>query len=315
MNKNIFKEDFLNVKPESIINAINERGFFCYEKALDDGFLKSLTSDLELYSPSINKNIASPVWSNTQYYFTHALAASQNYFDLLTSKFIRSIAKSKFDNYFRLKCHRYYETYYGHSMEWHADNVTNEGVVTDIDGLIFIIYINDVFDGEFQLIKGTNKERKEIGGTYNYTNKLIQENYSKQIETFSMKAGSIIIYDTFHIHRAKPILDKKYVRKSIFFQIDSSNSHSEKLLINPEFFKNQDSIEKENMDYLGFGKEAEFDAIPVTDERDLPISQIKNFFFRLLRALVVNIYRKVIDIILSHDQKMKYYEYRRKQKK
>ena len=130
-----------------------------------------------------------------------------------------------------------------------------------------------------------------------------------------MKAGSIIIYDTFHIHRAKPILDKKYVRKSIFFQIDSSNSHSEKLLINPEFFKNQDSIEKENMDYLGFGKEAEFDAIPVTDERDLPISQIKNFFFRLLRALVVNIYRKVIDIILSHDQKMKYYEYRRKQKK
>ena len=33
-------------------------------------------------------------------------------------------------------------------MEWHADNETNEGGVTDVDGLIFIIYVSDVFDGK-----------------------------------------------------------------------------------------------------------------------------------------------------------------------
>ena len=311
----MFKQSFLEIDPNKIINEIKQKGYFCFSEALSNNFLDNLKKEINLSHPSINKNTAGPVWSNTQYYFTHALASSKNYFDLLTSPFIRSIAKSKFNDYFRLKCHRYYETYSGHSMEWHADNVTNEGEVTDVDGLIFIIYINDVFDGEFQLIEGTNKERKKEKGTYNYTNNFIEQNYKDQIKTFSMPAGSIIIYDTFHIHRAKPILNKKFVRKSIFFQIDSSDKHSEKLIVNPEFFNTKESINNENLEYLGFGKTAEFDAIPVTDERDLPISQIKHFSFKLLRALLVNIYRKLIDTILSHDQKMKYYEYRRKQKK
>ncbi len=311
----MFKESFLEIDANKIISEVNKKGFFCFSEALSDKFLNDLKCEIDTFSQGINKNTAGPVWSNTQYFFTHALASSQSYFNLLVSPTIRSIAKSKFNDYFRLKCHRYYETYYGHSMEWHADNVTNEGIVTDVDGLIFIIYLNDVFDGEFQLIEGTYKERKKEKGTYNYTNKLIEENYSDQIKSFSMPAGSIIIYDTFHIHRAKPIKNKNFVRKSIFFQIDASDKHSEKLLINPQFFNTKESLEYDNLEYLGFGKNSEFESIPVTNEKDLPVHQILNLGLKLFKAFVHKFYVIFINKILTHDQKMKYYEYRRNLKK
>ena len=311
----MFKKSFLEIDPDKIISEVRQKGYFSFSEALSDKFLNSLKYEISSFHPGINKNMACPVWSNTQYYFTHALASSQSYFNLLTSPFIRSIAKSKFNDYFRLKCHRYYETYYGHSMEWHADNVTNEGMVTDVDGLIFIIYINDVFDGEFQLIEGTNKERKKEKGTYNYTNNFIDKNYSDQIKIFSMPAGSIIIYDTFHIHRAKPIINKNFVRKSIFFQVDASDEHSEKLLINPQFFNTKESVNNDNLEYLGFGKNAEFESIPVTDEKDLPVRQIFNFGLKLFKAFVIKIYRILIHKILTHDQKMRYYVYRKNYKK
>jgi hypothetical protein len=311
----IFKKEFLEISPDLITHEVKTKGYFSFPCALNDGFLHGLKKEIGSFSPSINQNTAVPVWKDTQYYFTHALASSQSYFNLLTSPFIRSIAKSKFNDYFRLKCHRYYETYYGHSMEWHADNVTNKGAVTDVDGLIFIIYINDVFDGEFQIIEGTNKDRKKEKGTYNYTNKFISDNYSDKIKTFSMPAGSVILYDTFHIHRAKPIINKSFVRQSIFFQVDASDKHTEKLLINPEFFNSIDSMDISNLEYLGFGKKAEFKSVPVTDEKDLPIKHIANFGLKLIKALAVKTVRSLINKFLTHDQKMRYYEYRKSSKK
>ena len=55
-------------------------------------------------------------------------------------------------NSFRLTALRYYETYGKHHMQWHTDNKTDKEF-SKFPGLIFICYLSDVNDGQFQYIK------------------------------------------------------------------------------------------------------------------------------------------------------------------
>ncbi len=213
-----------------------------------------------------------------------------------------SICREAFEDKFRLKCHRYYETSYGHSMEWHADNVTNEGMVTDTDGLIFILYVNDVFDGEFQLISNSYKDRKSGEWSYNYTNKYIEDTYSERIETFNMPAGSIVIYDTYGIHRAKPIVTKGFTRKSIFFQVDSNNRNAEEIVVNPAFITNfNDEISR----YLGFGQKQDFKSNPDSNVKHVPGPVLWKFQREILKVALLRSVKYAFRKLLSHDQKMK----------
>jgi hypothetical protein len=157
----IFDPEFLKVDPAEVAAAVRDTGYFSFPKAVRPEFLAQMQRELAEHSPRANHNDVAPVEFNEQYFFPHAFACSRSYYRYVTSRFLRGLCQAKFGDRFRLKCHRYYETRYGHSMEWHADNVTNTGVVTDIDGLIFILYVSDVEDGEFQLVSDTFKERKE----------------------------------------------------------------------------------------------------------------------------------------------------------
>ena len=61
---------------------------------------------------------------------------------------------------FRLKALRYYENFGGQHMQWHTDNRRydkEQGEThTSAPGIIFLAYISDVDDGEFQYIKGSH---------------------------------------------------------------------------------------------------------------------------------------------------------------
>ena len=203
------KYAYQDVIKKEIIDEIENTGYFFLENAIRKDHLDQIILDLSDKNFGLNNNFITPVWAKTQYYFTNALATSQAYFNLITSSKFLSIAKSKFNNNFRLKCHRYYETMFGHHMVWHADNVDNQGNVHENDGLIFIMYVNDVFDGEFQLIKETNLKENHSERKLNYSSdKFVEKNFQDKIISFKGKAGSIIIYDTWHLHRAKPIKSK-----------------------------------------------------------------------------------------------------------
>lgn len=308
-DRSIFSPEFLEVDPAAISNSVQELGYFCFPKAVNGAFLDQLQSELATYVPSANHNDVAPVWLNEQYFFPHALACSTSYFQYVTSGFLRSISRSKFGSHFRLKCHRYYETGPGHSMEWHADNVTNEGSVTDVDGLIFILYVNDVNDGEFQLVSNSFKDRRTGIWTYNYTNKFIEETFSSKIKSFKMPAGSIIIYDTYGIHRAKPIVSKSFVRKSIFFQVDASPDHAEKILLNPAFFSERDP---DLLDYLGFGQRHDFPANPPSSLNDAPLKPLLKFQKAIVRALLARMSYGLQKRLLTHDARMRFTVYRRK---
>lgn len=304
----IFDDDFLKLNCSQVVKSIADNGFFCFAKAVRPEFLERLRREIDAYKPAVNVNNVAPVWYNDQYFFPHAMACSQTYFDYITSNLLRRICQQKFPSEFRLKSHRYYETGYGHSMEWHADNVTNAGVVTNVDGLIFILYVNDVFDGEFQLVTGSYKERKTGSWPYNYTNHYIDENYGTKIKSFAMPAGSIIIYDTYGIHRAKPIVTKGYTRKSIFFQVDADARFAEQILLNPAFFRKTDT---ELLNYLGFGKGHDFLPNPQSSIKNIPAKHLLRLGAQTASALLYRLKASAIESCLSHDQRMRYARWRK----
>ena len=308
IDQNIFTEEFLKIDPASVGRAIVDQGYFSFARAVKPEFLEKLNAEIRQYKPGANLNTVAPVWFNEQYFFPHAMATSKSYFDYITSPFLRTVSAVKFPNGFRLKCHRYYETRHGHSMEWHADNVTNDGKVTGVDGLIFILYVNDVFDGEFQLVLGSYEERRQGQWTYNYTNDYIEKNYASRVKSFAMPAGSIVVYDTYGIHRAKPIVTNGYTRKSIFFQVDSDERFAEQIYLNPAFF---DSNDPDLLQYLGFGKKHDYLANPVATINDMPAPQLLRFMAEVVAAMIYRFRYGLFHSLLTHDQRMKWVRWRR----
>ncbi len=303
---NIFNKSFLEIKEEEIINKIENTGFFFFESAIKKEYLDQIIIELSNKNFGFNDNFVTPVRTKTQYYFTNALAASQNYFNLITSKKFLSLAKSKFKNNFRLKCHRYYETMYGHHMTWHADNVDNHGNVHENDGLIFIIYVNDVFDGEFQLIQDTNLKENHNERLLNYSSdKFVEKNFKDKIISFKGNAGSIIIYDTWHLHRAKPIKNRSFIRKSIFMQIDKSMRNSEKIVLTPDFISKDQTRDQDLMTYLGFGEKSDFPSAPIASYKNLPVSDLMILVNKSFVAVIKSLIKKTLGKILTQDQILK----------
>ncbi len=302
----IFNNNFIKLKENDIIKEIENNGYFFLESALKNDYLNKINLDLSNKNFGLNNNFVTPVWAKTQYYFTNALATSQAYFNLITSNKFLSIAKAKFNDNFRLKCHRYYETMFGHHMAWHADNVDNQGNVHENDGLIFIIYVNDVFDGEFQLIRETNLKENHSERKLNYSSdKFVEKNFKDKIISFKGKAGSIIIYDTWHLHRARPIKSKSFIRKSIFMQIDKSMRNSEKIILTPDFISKEQTKNQELMTYLGFGEKSDFPSAPTASYKNLPVKYLLGFIGKSLIEIIKSVIKKILRKILTQEQFLK----------
>ena len=150
----------------------------------------------------------------------------------------------------------------------HTDNRT---VIrnTDTKGLIILVYLSDVQDGEFQIIEGSHTWSAE--NDYNeYTNYTIEEKYKDKIISFKKNAGGIIIYNIYGIHRAKPTKDKSFVRKSLFLQIDDNLNSALPIYIKTEFLENLNDKLKT---YLGFGLSANQNNYPPSSMDTLPLNK------------------------------------------
>ena len=49
---------------------------------------------------------------------------------------------------------------------------------------------------------------------------IVNKSYSDSIISFKKPKGSLIVYNAYGVHRAKPSKDKSLIRKSLFFQVD-----------------------------------------------------------------------------------------------
>jgi len=290
----IFNKEFLDLDFELISDEINKNGFFSFDGALSENFINNIKNDVADSGLSLNKNNVAGVYftHGNQFFLTHMLAVSKSFFNYCTNKKVLDICTNYMGEGFRLKALRYYENFGGQVMQWHTDNryydgSNKDGINTKTPGLIFLAYISDVNDGEFQYIKGSHKWSLENKHN-DYSIEYVEKNYKNEIVGFKKPKGSIVIYNTHGVHRAKPSKDKKLVRKSLFFQVDKELEHSEPILVKTEYMNNFDERSKL---YLGFGKKTGMEMYPNTSLETLPIN--KKVFFEISKWLLGRLANKL----------------------
>jgi hypothetical protein len=297
-NSDLFTEEFLKINHDAIYVELKEKGYFVFPKAINSNVIKNIHRDATKYKINLNNNEITGVYAENQYYFTNLLSVSKAFYDFVTSNIVFDICKKILGDQFRLKALRYYETYGKHQMQWHTDNKTSCGFA-HIPGIIFIFYISDVDDGQFQYIEGSHLWSGEKGYS-DYSDDFIQKKYKDKVKDFKLASGSLIIYNTYGIHRAKPVSNKKFIRKSVFFQVDNEIENSEPIILNSNFITKVDSDLKM---FLGFGKKSNYEIYPKTSINNLSFNKITRIYlnyiiFRFLKNLKM-ILPKEIKIILK----------------
>ncbi len=281
--ESIFEKNFVLLDKNKVVSELKENGFFNYKSAFKKEFIENLISEVEKNKFSINKNWTTGVYTDGQYYVKHLLSCSKQFYNLVSNKIIFDFCDLFFQKNYRLKAFRYYETFSKHKMAWHTDNkiskMLGDDVHKEVPGIIFIVYLGKVDDGEFQFIKKSHK-LSQVDAYNDYNNEYILKNFKDDIISFKGEKGDLIIYDTYGIHRAKPVLSKKnFVRKSLFFQIDTDLNTAEPSLVNPSYFSNLDN---KSRDFFGFGLENESDIYPNTNINMLPLKLFFSIFFKYI---------------------------------
>lgn len=302
--ESIFEKKFVLFDKSKIVSDIKENGFFHYKNAFKKEFTDTLIDEVKKNKFSVNKNWVTGVYSGGQYYVKHLLSCSKQFYNLISNEIIFDFCDLFFKKNYRLKAFRYYETYSNHKMSWHTDNKISkkdeDDIYKEVPGIIFIIYLSDVDDGEFQFIKKSHKF-SDVQAHNDYNNDYILNNYKKDIMSFKGEKGDLIIYDTYGIHRAKPVSSKRnFVRKSLFFQIDTDLNSAEPSLINPSYFLN---LDKKSMDFFGFGLKNESDTYPNTNVNMLPFKLFFSIFFKYiyykLPRIIYNLLPKKLKLLIK----------------
>ncbi|GJH19921.1 phytanoyl-CoA dioxygenase family protein [Caballeronia novacaledonica] len=286
----LFTPEFLSVDVGHVVDELNQKGYFAFPSALSPEAIETIERDATETKHELNVNKVSGVFSERQYYLTNLLAISRTFYEFSTSPFVFGVCEGYLGDQFRLKALRYYETYGGHHMQWHTDNKTDREFA-HIPGIIFIFYVSDVEDGEFQYVEGSHLWSGEKAYS-DYTDEFIADNFSSSVKSFKMPRGSLVIYNTYGIHRARPVADKNFVRKSVFFQVDSEINKSEPIIVNTEFISRLDD---RISTFLGFGRPSNYEVFPNTSLNSLPLDGTmmsvmgKYMLYRMARSAFASI--------------------------
>ncbi len=270
-----------------ILNDLETKGYHTINSFLKLDDIVEIENDTTKNRYSLNQNVQNGIYYETQYYFMNLLSDSKKCYDFITSNWVLDLCQNYLGDTFRLRALRYYETMGGHVMKWHTDDKQDRKKIK-FNGLIFIIYISDVDEGEFQFIEGSHKFSNKFDSP-ELSDKFIEDNYSNLIKSFKLPKGSLIIYDATGIHRARPFLNNNYVRKSLYFQVDAYQENGEKILLNTKFL---DNLTPEIKKMLGLGKENNYSVYPNTNLNRMPISG--PIFSLVSKWLIYRLVRKVL---------------------
>ena len=162
---------------------MKEKGFFKFENALTGEFINNIISDVKTADIGLNKNNVAGVYftHGNQFFLTHMLAASKSFYNYCTNSKVIKFCKEMFGDLFRLKALRYYENFGGQHMQWHTDNRRYEKsksveTHTTDPGIIFLAYLSDVEDGEFQYIQKSHIWSGQ-NTHHDYTVDYVNQNY------------------------------------------------------------------------------------------------------------------------------------------
>jgi len=232
--RQILTPSLLSLDLGQIKCEIEEKGYIVIENALTLDWLESIGLNFG-QAIDFNSELLSPFYTKTQKNYLYALATSHSYFKYLTHPAILDIAEYVLGREFSLYNHRYYESYHGSQSPWHTDNKDN-GHLSEIPGLVFLTYIVDTFDGQTELIAGSQRWSDRAV----YTDETIVSEHQDEIVALKYPAGTLLIYDTRMIHRASRVNGAESVRKTVFFRIDAGLGRGEANIVNCTFLKDLD---------------------------------------------------------------------------
>jgi len=286
-NEIIFTDEFISIPLTDIKKKIIDDGYFYFEKALSDRFIREIENEISVYRFSMNENKPTGTFTIGQYFFVDLLKISKSFYKYVTSQFVGNLCGSYFGENFRLKALRYYETFGNFHMQWHTDNKTDREFA-EIPGLIFIFYVSDVDDGEFQYVEGSHRWSNHKA--YNdFSDEFIRQQYSNDIRSFKGSKGSLIIYNTYGVHRAKPSRNSSLVRKSVFFQVDGDVGNSEPIYLNTPYHTNKQPWVEQ---FLGFGLNQSYKPFPSSNVASLPISIMRKSLSLVFNGMIINLLKR-----------------------
>lgn len=245
-----------------IINELSDQGFVKIEKFIDKDAAAKIKSYLD-GEQLINTNEISYIWMNDAKYLSNALINSKEVYDIITSDYVLNIAKRYLGDKFRLKCHRIYTVSKYSSFSWHTDD-KYEDIKNNVNGIVFIIYLSDTFDGGTEFVATSHKFSRNYNKT-NFSDNLIKEKYKELVVKTNGYAGDVIVSDIKTIHRGGAFLNKFNNRTSLWFQIDSDLENAERIAINPSFIDRK--ISDDLMQYLGFGIKCDLPVHPIQPKK------------------------------------------------
>lgn len=298
-----FTSGFNNTPTAQIVDDLKNKGYFAFEQALDQQDVDGLVSEINFKDILLNINDAGVVTAQNIKYLTHCLAASEKVYNIVTAPKVLDICKNFFSGSYKLTNHRVYQTTRSQHMPWHTDNNKQVGKNLSgkhfMPGLLFLFYLSDVEKNSFQFIENSHKWSQKYSKEIYLSDNYINSKYGKDILTFPMKKGSLILCDIHGIHRAEPFNDKSYKRTTLLFQVDQvgneNEGHGEKNLVNTEYLKN---LTPEIMEYLGFGFKRDYPAFPNSSLATLTLQDIiglqKQLFSKTLSAITKNVAKAIL---------------------
>lgn len=274
---------------EKISVELDKNGFYILDQFISSSILNKIKKELNLWNFKFNSNELSPVINNYSYFYSNAMASSETLFDLICSEFVFNISKKYLGSKFRLKAHRVYQLQKNYVFPWHTDNKSVQ-IKNNSKGIVFIIYMNDTFEGETQLIKGSHKYSSQYKNS-NIAEGYVNKKYKNDIISIKAKRGSIVIFDQSIIHRGKPIKNKN-VRNAIFFQIDTNLDDAEKLILNNSYIKSD--IISNRSQFLGLGLKSTFPVSPDnTSFKTLPFMILLKIFISIPYYFIYFLYKTI----------------------
>ncbi|NEO44052.1 MAG: phytanoyl-CoA dioxygenase family protein [Moorea sp. SIO4A3] len=294
----------VNIIPTpKILNNLSKKGYFFIENAVDLKVANQLLQEVNIDNLSVNKNEIGGVYSGNQKFLSNCLTRSKIAYDLITSPKVLDICSSYLPARYQLISHQFAQTRRGLNMLWHTDNnqqLDSKVLVKhQMPGLIFIIYLSEQNISPFQYIEGSHLWSSKYDSERYISDAWVQKHYRKDIRTFEMKKGDLIIFDLHGFHRARPFQDRNHVRNIFQFQVEQINEnylgHGEQNLVNVGFI---DNPSPDILNYLGFGIPRKYPILPKTSivTMSMPelISLYKQLFYPTLKAMITNLGKALI---------------------
>jgi hypothetical protein len=292
--ESIFDRQFLEVEASDIVAEVRRTGYWALEGALRPAFVEAMRNEFEFDRYLVNSNSMGVVCASSQRFVSHCLAASKRAYDVITSRRVMEICRAYFEGPFKLTNQRIYQTHTEGHMPWHTDNNCQSGSELtgkhQLEGLLFLIYLSDVHDNAFQVLRNSQEWSKAHTGNY-FSDQFIEEQHGKDVVSFHGIRGTLFVCDIHTIHRAAPFRKRGFERFTLLFQVDAVSAkfpeHGEKLLVNTAFVDRRDP---EVLDYLGFGKPALYPTFPCTTAASMSVRDL----WAMQRSLIPMAIRAVV---------------------